>query len=195
VTAAARAALGAAIFLGAATAAERRVSAHEERLFRGVNDLPDALFPPVWTVMQFGTFATVPVLGALALRSGRRELAIRLVAGGVAGYAAARLAKRLTRRPRPGVILADVRLRRVKADDGGFPSGHAAVSAALATAISSGLPPPWGGVARGLAGATSFGRVYVGAHLPFDVIGGAGLGIGLASVLEVLRNGSGRLTA
>ena len=67
---------------------------------------------------------------------------------------------------------------------------HAAVSAALAVAIGAGLPPPWGGVALGLAAATSLGRVYVGAHLPLDVLGGAGLGLALASGLEVLRSGT-----
>jgi membrane-associated phospholipid phosphatase len=83
--------------------------------------------------------------------------------------------------------LDHVRLRGARADDDGFPSGHAAVSAALAVAIATGLPAPWGEVAIGLAAATSLGRVYVGAHLPLDVIGGAGLGVALASALELVR--------
>jgi undecaprenyl-diphosphatase len=185
-----RMAVGAAVFLGAASSAGRSLSEGEVELFRSVNGLPDALLPAVWSAMQFGTFATVPILGGLALRSGRRELALRLAAGGAAGYLAARFAKRAVRRGRPGVLLDDVRLRGAHADDDGFPSGHAAVSAALAVAIGAGLPPPWGGVALGLAAATSLGRVYVGAHLPLDVLGGAGLGLALASGLEVLRSGA-----
>jgi membrane-associated phospholipid phosphatase len=181
-------AVGAVVFLAAASAAERSLSEGEVELFRGVNGLPDALLPEIWSAMQFGTFATIPVLGGLALRSGRRELAFRIAAGGVAGYLAARLAKRAVRRSRPGVLLDGVQLRGARADDGGFPSGHAAVSAALAVAIDAGLPAPWGSVAHGLAAATSLGRVYVGAHLPLDVLGGAGLGLALASALEVVRS-------
>ncbi|MFL5737642.1 MAG: phosphatase PAP2 family protein [Actinomycetota bacterium] len=184
-----RTAVGTAVFLAAASAAERSLSEREVELFRGVNGLPDSLLPAVWTVMQFGTFATIPVLGVIALRSGRRELALRLAAGGVGGYLAARLAKRSVERARPGVLLSGVHLRGAHADDDGFPSGHAAVSAALAVAIGAGLPAPWGDVAGGLAAMTSLARVYVGAHLPLDVVGGAGLGVALASALEILRSG------
>jgi undecaprenyl-diphosphatase len=62
------------------------------------------------------------------------------------------------------------------------------VSTALATALASQLPAPWGRVAGSFALATSFGRMYVGAHLPLDVLGGAGIGIALASALEILRD-------
>jgi glycosyltransferase 2 family protein len=158
-----------------------------------VNGLPDILLPGIWSAMQFGTFASIPILGGLALRSGRRELAFRLAVGGTAGYVAARIAKRAVRRGRPGVLLDAVRLRGAHVDEDGFPSGHAAVSAALAVAIGSGLPSPWGDVARGLAAATSLGRVYVGAHLPLDVLGGAGLGVAVASAVEVLRSLAGPL--
>ena len=182
-----RTAIGAAVFLSAASAAGRSLTDREVDVFRSVNGLPDVLLPEIWSAMQFGTFATIPVLSGLALRSGRRELAFRIAAGGAAGYVAARVAKHAVRRSRPGVLLEGVRLRGAHADDDGFPSGHAAVSAALAVAIGAALPPPWGRVARGLAAATSLGRVYVGAHLPLDVVGGAGLGIALASALEVLR--------
>src|SRR4051812_15743408 len=96
-----RMAVGTAVFLGAASVAERALSQGEIELFRSVNGLPDALLPGIWSVMQFGTFASIPVLGGLALRSGRRELAFRLAVGGVAGYVAARAAKHGVRRGRP----------------------------------------------------------------------------------------------
>ncbi len=184
--------LGALVFVGAALAARRGVSESETGLFRAVNDLPDELLPFVWVPMQFGTFATVPVLGVVALRNGRRELALRLAVAGTGAYLAARLAKRFTRRSRPGVVLPEVHLRGVKADDEGFPSGHVAVSTALATTFASLLPVPRGAVAGSLAVATGLGRMYVGAHLPLDVVGGAGLGLAIASAVEILRSGHGR---
>ena len=58
----------------------------------------------------------------------------------------------------------------------GFPSGHAAVAAAMMTAASPYLSPP----AR-IAGWTvvclvAAARMYVGAHLPLDAAGGLFLG-------------------
>src|SRR5947207_6158749 len=32
------------------------VAAWERSVFRAINDLPDLLYPPVWVVMQFGSF-------------------------------------------------------------------------------------------------------------------------------------------
>jgi membrane-associated phospholipid phosphatase len=186
-SAGARISLGALVSAGAALGAGKGVREVEARLFQAANHLPGELFPLVWAPMQFGTLLTVPVLGALAFRAGRRELALRLVLGGAGAYVGARLLKRLTPRSRPGALLPDVRLRGVDAGDDGFPSGHAAVSTALATAIASQLPAPWGGVAGALAITTSFGRMYVGAHLPLDVLGGAGIGLALASILEIAR--------
>jgi membrane-associated phospholipid phosphatase len=183
--------LGALAFVAAALAAGRGVTEGETGLFRAVNGLPDELLPFVWVPMQFGTFATVPVLAAAAFRNGRRELALRLAVAGTGAYVAARLAKRLTHRSRPGVVVPEVHLRGVKADDDGFPSGHAAVSTALATTMASLIPAPWGGVAASLAVATGFGRMYVGAHLPLDVAGGAGLGLAIASAVEILRGDHG----
>jgi membrane-associated phospholipid phosphatase len=182
---------GALTFLGAAVVAGRGVSEEEAGVFRAVNDSADALLGFVWVPMQFGTFATVPVLGALAMRSGRKELALRLAVAGTGAYVAARFAKRFTRRGRPGVVLPQVHLRGVKADDDGFPSGHAAVSTAVAATIASMLPAPWRGAGGGLAVLTGFGRMYVGAHLPLDVIGGAGIGLAIASAVEILRGDRG----
>jgi membrane-associated phospholipid phosphatase len=34
--------------------------------------------------------------------------------------------------------------------------------------------------------ATGFGRMYVGAHLPLDLVGGAGLGLMVTSVIRGL---------
>jgi undecaprenyl-diphosphatase len=87
------------------------------------------------------------------------------------------------------VLLDDVRLRGAHADDDGFPSGHAAVSAALAVAIGAGLPPPGESWRSAWPPRPSLGRVYVGAHLPLDVLAAPGSGVALASGLEVLRSG------
>ena len=59
----------------------------------------------------------------------------------------------------------------------GFPSGHTAVSLTVAI-IGSRVVSPRAAVALYAASATTAAsRMYVGAHLPLDVLGGVGLGL------------------
>ena len=71
----------------------------------------------------------------------------------------------------------------------GFISGHAAVAAALATAAAPYLGRRGRRTVWALAWAVALARVYVGAHLPLDIVGGvaAGLGGRLAGALGVRR--------
>jgi undecaprenyl-diphosphatase len=51
------------------------------------------------------------------------------------------------------------------------------VAFASATVLAAYLPARWRSVPFAVATVTAVARVYVGAHLPLDVIGGAGLGL------------------
>jgi undecaprenyl-diphosphatase len=94
--------------------------------------------------------------------------------------------KGLVPRGRPDGLLADVIIRGAEAHGRGFVSGHAAVLAALAA-----VAWPWLG-RRGritvsvLVVVVSLTRVYVGAHLPLDVVGGAALGLLVAGAVRLL---------
>jgi undecaprenyl-diphosphatase len=97
------------------------------------------------------------------------------------------MVKPLVGRGRPVSQLPDVHLRGNEEGDLGFPSGHAAVSAALTVVLSPGLPPAGRGALVGLCAIVSLARLYVGAHLPLDVVGGSALGLTVGSAVTVVR--------
>ncbi len=180
---------GAFILVASGMAARRLPPSElEVAVFRRINDLPDGLFVPIWAVMQGGSFGVVPIAAGAALLGGKRRLALSLAVSGSAAYVLAKVAKRPVGRSRPARILDGVRLRGREEGDLGFPSGHAAVSSALAAASSPWLDPRWGRAAVALAFAVGLSRLYVGAHLPLDDVGGTALGaatgVGVALLLR-----------
>jgi undecaprenyl-diphosphatase len=70
-------------------------------------------------------------------------------------------------------------------DNPSFPSGHAATSFAAA-ALLSWLTPLPKALLFVLAGLIAFSRVYVGVHYPLDAVGGALLGLAVATALRRL---------
>jgi membrane-associated phospholipid phosphatase len=170
---------GAALLAGswAAVVTEVRVAPWEAGAFQAVNRLPDRLWPIVWGPMQVGSFAGALVVAGSAARlpRGARVGAVVLTASQGA-YWSAKLIKRATCRRRPSSLVVDARIREV-ARGPGYVSGHAAVAFALATTLAPSTPRRWRPALFGGAVFVGLARQYAGAHLPLDVIGGAGTGL------------------
>lgn len=88
-------------------------------------------------------------------------------------------------RPRPPSVYPEPTPLVGVPHGGSFPSGHAATSFACATALSFAAPrlaPAF----FALAAAIAWSRVYVGVHYPLDVLGGAFLGVFVATLVTFL---------
>lgn len=164
-----------------------RVGPREERVFRRVNDLPDSLFAPAWVVMQLGAVGSAVVAAIVARASNDRRLAARLLIAGTATWGASKIVKPLTGRPRPLALLPDAHLRGREAAGLGYPSGHAGVAVALGVAGVPSLPSPVATVATMAVPIVGMTRMYVGAHLPLDVVSGAALGLAIDAVVEIVQ--------
>lgn len=157
----------------------------ERAAFEWVNGWPDA-FGWLEVPMQLGTLALLPAVAVLAAFVWRRPAPVlALVVAEVLARLAAGAAKDVVERPRPAALLDGVELRD-PAEGYGFPSGHAAVAAAGAAVAVAALPARWRWLPVLGAALVAIARVFVGVHLPLDVVGGTALGVAIgASVVAV----------
>ena len=143
------------------------------------------LYPPAWAVMQLGTLGAAPAAAGAAWLAGDRELAGRLLAGGTGAWALSKVVKRLVQRPRPAALLPGTRRRGREAAGLGYLSGHAGVAVALGAAALPRLAPAGRALTLATVPVVGLTRIYVGAHLPLDVAGGAALGVVVDAALTL----------
>jgi undecaprenyl-diphosphatase len=170
----------------AVVAASGRVGPVERAVFHAVNGLPTWLYRPMLMFQYLGVLAMplVVAVGALALRRWRLAGALVLVVP--LKLAAERLVKLLVQRERPGTTVPDAILRGVHPAGLSFVSGHAIITFAVAGLLALVLPRRWAVVAFVLATLNAVARVYLGAHNPLDVVGGAAIGLAIAAALDLV---------
>jgi membrane-associated phospholipid phosphatase len=170
----------------AVVVADGRVGLIERAVFHAVNGLPDWLYRPMLLFQYLGVLAMplVVAAGALALRRWRLATALVLVVP--LKLALERVVKLLVQRERPGTTVPDAILRGVHSGGLSFVSGHAIITFAIAGLLALVLPRSWAIVAFVLATLNAVARVYLGAHNPLDVVGGAAIGLAIAAVLDLV---------
>lgn len=184
---------GAAVFaVAAAGAAGGRVSHPEATVFHWVNGWPDSLEPALW-VFQLGGVLVVPlVAAAVAWACGRRRLAVVLAALVPAKLVVEHaIVKQLVHRQRPGLTIchldrACASFRHVPMTGPSFVSGHAIIAWSVAAVLWWNLPKPWRWLPIAAAAMNSIARVYLGAHSPLDLVGGAGIGVALGALVLLI---------
>lgn len=171
---------------GALIARRRTISPLEQRCFLVVNGTTRRLNAPVWVVMQLGSLGGALATGSAFAASGRRELGVRIACSGTATWAAAKVIKRFVGRGRPVAELGTARLIGREQAGLGYPSGHAAVAATIAMVASAGAGRGARAAWWSAALAVGPGRMYVGAHLPLDVLGGIAFGVATGAATRAL---------
>jgi undecaprenyl-diphosphatase len=179
------------------------LGSREAAVFRLFNELalPDWTWPGVWLVMQLGVIGAVPLVAVVAVATRHLRLALDAVLAAGSIYLIAKVIKEFVQRGRPDSLLDEVHILGEPAGGLGYVSGHSAVAVALATVASPYLGRRGRRVAWALAIAVCVARMYVGAHLPYDVLGGAALGWAAGALVHLVlgapdsRPSAGRVRA
>ena len=159
----------------------------ERAVARAVYDLPSAVTGALEVVMQVGSRAAIAVVAVVLVLLRRVRVAVAVLVGGWLAWVAAIVAKDVVDRGRPTSALLERSVREV-VEGAGYPSSHAAISAAVATVLVLGLrlkPLPATAVVV-VAALTAVARVHLGVHWPLDVVGGAAIGVVAGAVGVVL---------
>ena len=160
----------------------------EVTTFGTLNNAPGWLYPAVWPVMQLGNVSVAIGLAiVIGIVAGKPRIGFLVALAAVSAWILAKLVKQQVGRGRPGPEGLDVTLRGPMEDGFGFISGHATVAFAVAAVAAPHLRRPWNWVALGAAVIVGLARIYVGVHLPLDVVGGAACGLLIGEGVRVVE--------
>ena len=155
------------------------------RVFGAVTALVNPLLRPVGLVLLI---AAALVLLALTRSEVFWPVVTAASAAGILAYVVDNAMKVVVDRDRPPASLSDVLFHGYPTDPrgSGYPSSHTAVAVAVVVAAWPWLDRRWRAIGVFVAVMIGLNRMYVGAHFPLDIIGGAAVGLIAGGVVLVV---------
>lgn len=113
-------------------------------------------------------------------------LSWRLALSIMVGYAAVYGLKVVFDRPRPEQLV-DSAVTRTAESWPGFPSGHAMLITVIMLTLLPYLPRFWRWIfVPAMIAAVALSRIYLGEHMPLDVVGGIAIGAMVVCLIRIL---------
>lgn len=180
----------AVLALGAATAlavhSKHAIPTWETSIFHHINDWPASLKMTGIAITMIGG-SVWAALASIVIATVARfyRLAWRLAAVIIGGYGLDFILKQLVDRGRPADLLAEVHKYSVETG-AGFPSGHTTIATVISLTLLPYLPKAWRWLPIAWVALVALSRLYLGVHLPLDVIGGFLVGLLVVSLSRIL---------
>ncbi len=149
----------------------------EEALFRFFNYFGHRFEAAFVAISILGSIGFALFVGLVFMAKRHYAGALKVFIGSIGAYITAYGLKQFDFRARPGNLLEDTAVREASDGTLGFPSGHAAIATVLAIILYQYLPKRWHRPITILAVLVMISRLYLGVHLPLDLVGGFAIGI------------------
>lgn len=177
---------GLLLFLLGALIASGGVGPIETALFTVFNRLPSWL-TGIFLILSFpGTLAAVLLVALVALTRKHYVNSLKILIGGISAFSVAFLLKQLAIRARPIELLSNVDVREYSIGTNGFPSGHVATATALAVITYQYVPSKYHKYITWSVIGVAASRLYLGVHLPADLLGGFAVGLICGSISALI---------
>jgi glycosyltransferase 2 family protein len=178
--------VGLLVFAGSTyVAAEGELLGWEYTWFHLFNDWPESLYRTMVIITFFGSVWAAAIGVAAAFFARYYRLAGRLALSILAVYGLTAFAKHFIGRERPAGLMDDAQVRVLETAMG-FPSAHAAVATVLMLTLLPYLRGLWRWIVPIAIAAVAISRLYLGVHVPLDVIGGVAVGVAVVAAIRVL---------
>ena len=149
---------------------------------------PLALKPLFLVITQLGSGWMIGCALALTLVYRKFKALKYLAVSSTGAYLLTVALKLIIDRPRPTHVLPRIIERQSTLTNHGFPSGHTAVTAAIALSLLPFIPKRWRWLVPLWILAVAISRLYLGVHAPLDLIGGLAVGLSVAGFVGVLQS-------
>lgn len=179
--------IGAVLVFVAATilAAKGTATGWEYTWFMAVNEWPERWYYPMVVITAPGSVWMAATCIVVAFFAQFYRLAWRLALSILTAAAVVAFAKHFVGRERPGELFDGMHERIVELGMG-FPSWHATAITVIMLTLLPYLRGKWRLAVPLLIIAVCISRLYLGVHIPLDIIGGLALGTAIVACIRIL---------